>query len=99
MCLDDIVPGDRIVVTKCGSKGGNLIGLTGTVVHIFNFLPNADKAISVEFDRYIYGHSCGGSTRWGYGWNLIESDDDDFELITPHNDISVSSEQICSLFE
>jgi len=62
--------GDRVITIGTYSPGhNNKRNLKGTVKLLYFY----NDIISVEFDQFIEGHECGGETRYGYGWNVPQS--------------------------
>ena len=60
--------GDAVITTvDHASNNGNLLaGCTGTVV-VAGY-----SIISVAWDVFVGGHSCGGRCEGGYGWNVYD---------------------------
>lgn len=58
--------GDRVcsIVNHPDNNECIVVGSAGTIVDIDGIV------ICVEWDEYVNGHSCDGSAKYGYGWNL-----------------------------
>lgn len=59
--------GDRVRCINDGDWGRNLSGKFGTIK-----VKHDKSSWGVEFDKYIYGHSCEGKAKDGHGWNCEE---------------------------
>ena len=80
--------GDRVrcIVDHPDNNNNIVRGSTGTVVNCedVNIFCSASAIVYgivfVEWDEYVNGHSCDGSAKYGYGWNVeqhqIELEDD-----------------------
>ena len=71
--------GDRVVVaTQAPPTPTWLVGLEGTVVndythrptHVFDYGVAFDEPLLKLTDRRLTGHTCGGTCKNGYGWNV-----------------------------
>lgn len=58
--------GNSEEVLHCGDEG--------TVVYVVEDSNPRLFLLSVQWDRYINGHSCGGAASKGYGWNVFAKD-------------------------
>lgn len=59
--------GDRVKVKKDAiTLNINTVGECGTVKKLL------DNSCSVEFDKFVRGHNCGGFAKEGHGWNCAE---------------------------
>ena len=58
--------GNSEEVLHCGDEG--------TVVYVVKDSNPGFFLLSVQWDRYINGHSCGGAAFKGYGWNVFAGD-------------------------
>jgi hypothetical protein len=81
--------GDRVRAIK-GCSGSNILGKIGTVLKV----SNCD--VAVEFDEYIYGHTCGGKAKQGYGWWCKT---DILEPVCDNNKIKVGEKYRVKSFE
>lgn len=65
--------GDRVVCNNIVDCNEYVKGKVGTVIDIYS---NINKYIvyGIEFDNYIYGHSCDGRGKQEYCWNCSEKD-------------------------
>lgn len=73
--------GDRVrVKDEVITINRNILGKYGTVKCI------SPNYCSVEFDKFVGGHNCGGFTRDGYGWNCGE---DILDLVKHQNETIV----------
>jgi hypothetical protein len=68
--MSEFKVGDRVVVVAKSVDGKFLKGNEGVITQI-----NKNYGgISVEFDKDIDGHNCGGSTKDNRGWNVKSND-------------------------
>lgn len=65
------VKNDTVTINK------RTVGKCGTVKRIM-----LDNYCSVEFDKFVGGHDCGGFTKDGHGWNCVE---DTLDLVKTQN--------------
>lgn len=73
--------GDRVKVKKDAiTLNINTVGECGTVKKLL------DNSCSVEFDKFVRGHNCGGFAKDGYGWNCAE---DALDLVKHQNETIV----------
>ena len=73
--------GDRVKVKKDAiTLNINTVGECGTVKKLL------DNSCSVEFDKFVRGHNCGGFAKEGHGWNCAE---DDLDLVKTQNETIV----------
>jgi ubiquinone/menaquinone biosynthesis C-methylase UbiE len=60
-----IVVGNRVKAIK-NYYNKEIIGLLGTVKRVTKY----NGILCIEFDKHISGHDCGGSSKFGHGWNV-----------------------------
>lgn len=74
--------GDRVKVKKdIITLNRNTVGECGTVKELLT-----DNYCSVEFDKFVGGHNCGGFAKEGHGWNCAE---DVLDLVKTQNETIV----------
>lgn len=74
--------GDRVKVKKDTiTLNRNTVGECGTVKELLT-----DNYCSVEFDKFVGGHNCGGFAKEGHGWNCVE---DVLDLVKTQNETIV----------
>ena len=74
--------GDRVKVKKDTiTINRNTVGECGTVKELLT-----DNYCSVEFDKFVGGHNCGGFAKEGHGWNCVE---DVLDLVKTQNETIV----------
>lgn len=74
--------GDRVKVKKDTiTLNINTVGECGTVKELLT-----DNYCSVEFDKFVGGHNCGGFAKEGHGWNCAE---DVLDLVKTQNETIV----------
>lgn len=74
--------GDRVKVKKDTiTLNRNTVGECGTVKELLT-----DNYCSVEFDKFVGGHNCGGFAKEGHGWNCAE---DVLDLVKTQNETIV----------
>lgn len=74
--------GDRVKVKKDTiTLNRNTVGECGTVKELLT-----DNYCSVEFDKFVGGHNCGGFAKEGHGWNCAE---DAIDLVKTQNETIV----------
>lgn len=74
--------GDRVKVKKdIITLNRNTVGECGTVKKLLT-----DNYCSVEFDKFVCGHDCGGFAKEGHGWNCAE---DVLDLVKTQNETIV----------
>lgn len=74
--------GDRVKVKKDTiTLNRNTVGECGTVKELLT-----DNCCSVEFDKFVGGHNCGGFAKEGHGWNCAE---DALDLVKTQNETIV----------
>lgn len=74
--------GDRVKVKKdIITLNRNTVGECGTVKKLLT-----DNYCSVEFDKFVCGHDCGGFAKEGHGWNCVE---DVLDLVKTQNETIV----------
>ena len=74
--------GDRVKVKKdIVTLNRRTVGKCGTVKELF-----MDNYCSVEFDKFVGGHDCGGFAKEGHGWNFVE---DALDLVKTQNETIV----------
>ena len=67
--------GDRVRVVGDVGDAGYVAGLSGVVVVDYNCVgQDGGKLFGVEFNGFLYGHSCSGAAKGACGWNLEEQD-------------------------
>lgn len=73
--------GDRVKVKNDAiTLNINTVGECGTVKKLL------DDFCSVEFDKFVRGHNCGGFAKDGHGWNCAE---DELDLVKTQNETIV----------
>lgn len=74
--------GDRVKVKKdIVTINRRTVGKCGTVKELLT-----DNYCSVEFDKFVGGHDCGGFAKEGHGWNFVE---DALDLVKTQNETIV----------
>lgn len=61
--------GDRVVCVEATDGNRYTVGKHGRVIRVRPEEGKHGHDVSVEFDKDVCGHSCGGNGKWGYCWN------------------------------